>query len=304
MGQACRACGTRVVAVLVALSITISAAIVASAQQPAVDFDAVRAASAAYTTAFNARDFEALADQWTERAELVEGGTRIAGRGRIMVSLRGWMDRHPQATLAVVVDDIELIAEPLVRVSGAMQFTPQPGSPPVESRFTSLRVLENGKWRLAESIVVPSHAAALDDLGWLIGRWQAEDGPQGANVEFVFEKAAGGYAIVGHTTAKTASGKPVEAIELFHADREAGVVRAWVFDSTGAMAEGVFGSDGTTFNVSFVGTPADTARGRVAHWVQVLSPTGQDRFTLHAIERTLDGKSVPDSRPMHFRRMR
>lgn len=272
--------------------------------EPSVEVGAVKAASAAYVTAFNARDFKALADQWTERAELVEGGGRISGRERIIASLRTWLERHPQAALEVIVQDVELVAAPLARVSGVMQFTPQPGGQTVESRFTSLRVLEGGTWRIAESFVVPSQAAALDDLGWLIGRWQAEEGQEGAKVEFVFEKAAGGYAIVGRTKAKTASGKPVEAIELIHADRDAGEVRAWVFDSTGATAEGVFAADGTTFNVSFVGRPAAGARARTARWVQVLSPTGADRFTLHAIERSLDGRPMPDSRPLHFRRMR
>ena len=46
----------------------------ASALMAADADEAIRAASAAYVAAFNGRDFAALADQWAEKAELVEGG--------------------------------------------------------------------------------------------------------------------------------------------------------------------------------------------------------------------------------------
>ena len=92
--------------------------------------DAVRAASAAYVAAFNGRDFAALADQWTEKAELVEGAARLEGRERIVGSIRGWLQRHPQAGLAIEVREVEMLAAPLARVSGVMRFTRRPGDRP------------------------------------------------------------------------------------------------------------------------------------------------------------------------------
>jgi hypothetical protein len=38
------------------------------------------------------------------------------------------------------------------------------------------------------------------------------------------------------------------------------------------------------------GTPSDAVRGRVAHWVQMISPTGEGRATTHMIERRIDGR--------------
>ena len=60
---------------------------------------ALAAATTAYVDAFNGRRFEALADQWTEGAELVEGGGRVLGRERIVDSLRAWLeaDAHRRA---------------------------------------------------------------------------------------------------------------------------------------------------------------------------------------------------------------
>jgi uncharacterized protein (TIGR02246 family) len=260
----------------------------------------LRTATAAYADAYNKRDYPALAAQWTERAELVEGGARVAGRDAIVASIRGWLERHPQARLAVTVTDVDHVAGPLARVRGRLVFTKKPGDRPVESPFESLRVLEDGTWRIAESLVAPSPAAALDDLAWLVGSWQATDAKEGTTVTLTYEKAVGGHALVGRTKIVPKQGTTIESLDVTHADRATGLVRSWLFDSTGARGEGVFSSDGTTFNRALVGTPADGS-GRTA-WTQVIVPGGEGRFTLQSIDRTLNGEPLPDNPPLHFRR--
>jgi hypothetical protein len=96
----------------------------------------------------------------------------------------------------------------------------------------------------------------------------------------------------------------IEALEVIHADRDSGVIRSYTFDSTGAQAEGILAGDGTTLEQLLVGTPADTVDGREARWVRVIAPTGDGRFTLHAIERSIDGVPLPDGPPLHFRKIR
>ncbi|MEI6241039.1 MAG: nuclear transport factor 2 family protein [Planctomycetia bacterium] len=262
----------------------------------------LRKASAAYADAYNKRDYQALAAQWTERAELVEGGARVVGRDAIVASIRRWLEIHPQAALAVTVDAVEPVAGPLARVRGTLAFTKKPGAKPVVTPFESLRVLEDGAWRLAESIVAPSHAAALDDLDWLVGIWRATDTQAGTTVTATFDKALGGHLIAGGMKIVPKSGATLESFEVIHADRETGQVRSWLFDSTGARAEGVFSADGTGFSRTFVGTPAAGSGAGRAVWTQVIVPGGEGRFTLQSIERSLDGQPLPDNPPLHFRR--
>ena len=269
----------------------------------------LRKASAAYADAFTKGDFTALADQWTTRAELVEGGTRLEGREAIVESLKLWRARHPQATLAIELNDVELVADPIARVAGVMRFTNKPGDKPLESRFTGLRVKEGSVWRLAESRVTPAHVAALDDLDWMLGTWQADVADR-ATIEITYEKSLGGYCIVGKTKMMPKPGKAtllpngIEALEVIHADRDAGLIRAWVFDSTGAKAEGFFEFDGTSFEKVMSGTPSDAVRGRVATWVQVISPSGEGKATTHMIERRIDGVDLPDAAPLTFKKVR
>lgn len=281
----------------------------AEATAESATVDALKKASAAYAEAFNKGDFAALADQWTPQAELVEGAARLSGRDTIVESIKAWRARHPESSLEIELRDVELVAEPLARVAGVMRFRRKPGDKPLESRFTGLRVREGDVWRLAESRVTPAHAAALDDLDWMLGTWQAAVADK-ATIEITYEKALGGYAIIGRTKITPKPGVAprvpggIEAVEVIHADRDAGLIRSWVFDSTGARAEGFFEWDGTSFEKVMSGTPSDAVRGRVASWVQVISPAGEGRVTTHMIERSVDGVGLPDAAPLNFKKVR
>ncbi len=267
----------------------------------------IREAAAGYVEAFQQADAAALREQWTERATLVEGGETINGRSAIVTGLVAWRNQHPDCSLAVEVNDIDLIAEPLARVVGTIRFTPKPGDKPLVSHFTSLRVREGNTWRIAESVVEPERASALNELDWLVGTWKAKgkEAEQGGTteVEITYDKPVGDFCIVGRTTYQSAGRPAVTAIEVIHADRESGLVRTWIFDSTGARAEGVIESDGTTYHKSMTGTPSEGVPGRVARWVQVIAPTGEGRCTVHSIERAIDDVPVPDGEPLHFQKV-
>jgi uncharacterized protein (TIGR02246 family) len=293
-------------AMLAALA-ALAMAAAAAATEPSAATDviaAVRKASDAYVAAFNAGDEAAIAEQWTLGAELFEGGSLIKGRDAIVSSLRQWRSVHPQATIKIDVTGMQPLAEGLARVQGTLAFTTRPGEPATVSRFDSLRVLDGGTWRLAESHVVPTSTAALSDLGWMLGTWQSADAGTGTTIDATYERILGGQAILGRTKIRRKDGSIVEAIDLINADQLTGQVRSWNLDSTGARAEGVFSSDGVSFERHLVGAPGDRALGSRAEWVQVLSPVGKDMLLWQSIERTLDGRPEPDAEPVHLRKIR
>ena len=285
---------------LIATVVIILGAAVGNGDETESPRKAIEQASAAYAEAYNARNYDALADQWVAQAELIEGGSRVVGRDEIMASIKGWLDKHGEATIHIDVEQVDLVSASLARVAGAIQFSPSKDEPPIPSRFSSLRVLEGGTWRLAESVVAPSHAAALHDLGWLIGSWQAIDDKTGMTVDLVVGQAAGGFALVGRTMMRSKTGGTREAIEVIHADRDDGLIRTSIIDSLGAHAEGVVESDGTTLNRVLTGGPGDAVAGSRVQYVQTLTPGGDGKFTLHSIERSIDGRPVPDGPPLHF----
>ena len=233
----------------------------------------------------------------------MEGGGRIAGREAIVESLRRWAEANPDARIAIRLDGVKPLGGTLARVRGAIRFTEKPGAKPVETRFETLRVLEEGVWRIAESVVEPSQVEALDALDWMVGNWKGTL-PGGGTVEATYQRVAGGHLILGGIRTRAADGEELDVVELIHPDKATGSVRSWVFDSTGARAEGVVETDGTAFNRRYVGTTADGAAGNVARWVQVLVPTGPRTCTMQSIERSLDGQPLPDRDPVHLTRQR
>ena len=265
---------------------------------------AVRRAADAYAAAFNAGDDKALGDQWTLGAELEEGGGLLKGRDAIVASLAQWRAANPKAVLKIDVTDVQPLGEGVARVLGTISFTDQASADPIVSRFDSLRVLENGRWRIAESRVVPTPRAALADLAWMVGTWQSTDAKTGTTIDATYEKTLGGHALVGRIKVKRKDGSIVESLDVIHADRLTGRVRSCSFDSTGARAEGTFTSDGTSFERRLIGTPGNPDLGNHAEWVQVLSPLGRDMLLWHSIERTIDGRAEPDTEPSHLRRIR
>jgi len=282
-----------------------AAAPAAAAATEATDIiAAVRRAANAYATAFNAGDDKALGDQWTLGAELEEGGRLLKGREAIVASLKQWRAIHPQSNLKINVTDMQPLGVGVARVQGTLTFTKQADAEPVVSRFDTLRVLENGTWRIAESQVVPTSQAALTDLAWMIGTWQSTDAKTGSTIDATYEKSLDGHALVGRIKVKRKDGSTVDSLDVIHPDRLTGVVRSWTFDSTGSRAEGVFSSDGTSFERKILGTPGDPALGDRTEWVQVLTPLGRDMLLWHSIERTIDGRAEPDTEPVHLRRIR
>ena len=271
--------------------------------------DALDAATRSYVEAINGRRFEALADQWTAGAELSEGGGLIVGREAIVASIRDWLETNSESRIAIRLTGIKALGASAARVRGVMSFTRKPGTKPIETRFESLRVLEGATWRLAESTVEPSQVDALESLVWMVGTWRATDPDSGATIDASYQRVAGGHLILGgiRHRAPVRDGLPateIDVVELVYPDKMTSSVRSWVFDSTGARAEGVFETDGTSFNRRFIGTTADNAAGDVARWVQVIVPTGDSTCTMQSIERTLDGRPLPDKSPLHFKRQK
>ena len=265
---------------------------------------AVRRAADAYAAAFNAGDDKAIGDQWTLGAELEEGGGMLKGRDAIVASLKQWRASHPKAALKIEVTDVQTLGEGVARVQGTLSFTGQSDAEPAVSRFDSLRVLEQGSWRIAESRVVPTPRTALADLSWMLGTWQSTDAKTGTTVDATYEKSLEGNALVGRIKVKQKDGATVESLDVIHADRLTGQVRSCSFDSNGARAEGTFTSDGTSFERKMVGTPGNPDLGNRAEWMQVLSPLGRDMLLWHSIERRIDGHAQPDTEPVHLRRIR
>jgi len=264
-------------------------------------------AGEAYEQAFNKKDFKALGNQWTAQAELSESGKTLRGREAIVQFVRATFVRAPQAQMDVQVEQVKPLGESAVRVAGKIRVRENPEGKWFISRFASLRVKEGDTWRIASSSVEPIIEASLEDLAWLQGKWQAEvtDGEdQGLVVTGGIQTMLGGKLLVCHLMRKPKDGPPVESIQILNPDPHTGLIRTWVFESTGGRAEGVLESDGHTLNSVLVGKPSAPEVGNRVESVQVINPVSRDEFIWQPIERVVDGVRMPDQKPLRFKRQK
>lgn len=265
----------------------------------------IRQADEAYVKARNARDFKTLGEQWTLRGELEEDGKTIRGREGIVAFVKEFARVHPTSRMSLVVEEVKPLGDALAQVTGKIRMTESELDRArwYTCRFESLRVKEEGVWRIAKSRVEQVPDASLTDLAWLEGNWKAADKATGQEVRATFEKAHGGKLMVGRMETTGKDGKKVEVLQVLQADPREGVIRCWLFESTGGRAEGIVEHDGATFNTNLEGVPPAALLGDRAQSVQVLTPTGAEGFTWHVIERVIDGARVPDQKPLLFKKV-
>ena len=285
----------------IAVVATLAAALAwgAGSQATAADTDAdaeqpLREAAIAYAEAFNSNDMEALASQWAEQAELFEADQQLVGRDAIMAAIAASRARLPKAQMTIEIDDIHFIAASLARVSGRLTMEAVKDGPRISSEFTSLRVLEDGQWLLAESIVLTAPQASLGDVSWMAGTWEGSS-VAGEPISISISRELGGQAVISRITVGPADEPLLTAIDLIYADAITGRLRSWTFDSTGSRAEGVLMTDGTSFNRVVEGIPAAGSGASESRWVQVIAPLGDGRLAMQSIERSVDGEPIPDT---------
>jgi uncharacterized protein (TIGR02246 family) len=255
---------------------------------------ALQAAATEYAEAFNRADMTALAAQWAEQAALVEDGVELVGRDEIMAAIAASRAQFPKMHMAIDVTEIRFITPNLANVSGSLRLAAMKDGPEVSAEFSSLRVLVDGQWILAESVVMSEPQASLTNVDWMEGRWEGVTA-SGDAIRIDVTKDLDGKAVVSRITIGPADEPLLTAIDVIHADAGSGSLRSWTFDSTGARAEGLLISDGTSFNRVVEGIPAPGSGASESGWVQVITPLDQDRLALQSIERTLDGEPLPDT---------
>lgn len=257
----------------------------------------IRAAAEDYVKAFNARDFAALGQQWTDQAELhTDGGDVVRGRNAIVALIKAAANHRPKSRISIDIESITMLGASAARVHGTLHLKDEGEIGTWATRFSSLRVLESDQWRLAESRETSIATASIEDLAWLAGTWKGV-GPAG-DLTIRYEKALGNKGLIGKITGKLPMGdfEVIEVVQL-----RDGELRTWIFDSTGLSGEGLWEHDGARFNRTIHGT---SANGATASSVQVVTRTSPDSFLWNPIERMREGKRLPDLAPVKFTRVK
>src|SRR5580704_5142156 len=142
---------------------------------------AIRATADAFVKFFNAGNAKGVASLWTPNGSVAdEEGNVFKGRDAIEQQYAGLFKAHPTARMRVAIKSIEFPTPTTAIEDGVAQVVTRDSAPPSASRYTALHVQENGKWLMASvresDMPVASNFPHLQELGWLVGRWETKSG--------------------------------------------------------------------------------------------------------------------------------
>jgi uncharacterized protein (TIGR02246 family) len=265
----------------------------------ASDEAAIRKAIADFVQAVQQGDGKAVAAAWTEDGEYIgDDGTVLRGRAAIETAYTKAFARNKKIKVEINVESIRFPSKGTAIEEGYAKSYKGDAEQPTTTRYSALRVLEDGRWLLAQLREWPDEGASLRDLDWLIGAWEAKT--EEAEVRTVYEWDANKSSIHCRITIK-GKDRNDSALQILLKDPRTGQLRSWLFDDDGGFGEGAWARDGKRWIIAAAGVQGDGSELKATN---LLTPLDGDTFTWQSTERTLDGEDLPNIPPIKVRRVK
>ncbi len=256
---------------------------------------AIRAASQNFVEAFNKADAKAVAAHWTANGELVdESGTKYEGRDTIEKTYAEFFQSQPKAKMQLIIDSIKLLTDSAAIEEGRSLLDPVPAGAPAMSKYFAVHVKVDGKWLMStvreSRVETPSTFHHLSDLEWLVGTWTAEE--HGAKTTSVCRWIGNKSFLERRYTVTSHEGVTTNGVQIIGWNPLAGHIQSWNFGSDGGHAIGVWSPVEEGWRAETQGV---TGEGAMSTSTIVLRRLDDNAYVWQALDRTLDGESLPDS---------
>lgn len=265
----------------------------AGQEAAANDRTAFEQAAKDYAAAFNKADAKALAAVFAEDVEYTdEDGVTVSGRPAIEEVLRSSFARNKGAKLEIRIESVRGLG-PDVAVERGTTLTTSPDGTQASSAYTAVHVRKDGKWRIGQlvesPVPAPSPGEMLSELAWMVGTWKEKDGD--TEVQTKVDWAKGGNFLTRTFQVTSAGEVTLEGWQIIGWDAAQGRIRSWLFDSGGAVMEGIWTADGSGWLIRQAGTLPDGGRLSSDNTIRRV---GDDKFVWESTNRTLDGEPQPN----------
>jgi uncharacterized protein (TIGR02246 family) len=258
-----------------------------------------------FIAAFERGDAKAVASFWTPDADYTDQtGREFKGRAAIEKMYEKFFAGKKKMKLNIIITSHRLIGNDVALEDGLTEVTPAGGGLPSTARFSAVLVKRNGDWyfeSVRDSIPhPPSNREHFDDLEWLIGEWTGE-AEKGESSKASYAWAENQNFIVS-AFATTVDGVPVVGgTQWIGWDAIDKKVRSWSFYSGGGFGEAVWTKNGSKWSLA---TTARMAAGKKASATNIITRTDDDHMTWQITKLTVDGKTLPDPKPVKMKRVK
>ena len=261
------------------------------------DEAAIRQANDSLLKAYASDNAETVAQHFTPDAEYVNSnGAVFHGREAIQDSLTTFFADHPGCELQTELHDLRFVSPTVAIVEGTTTVVHKGDSDETtHCKFTAVYNKNDDKWLLASvrdqlHAVRPTHEDQLEQLSFLIGDWVNEDSD--SVVSFSCRPTENGKFLIRDFSMKVQGQEVLSGTERIGWDPLTGKLRAWIFDSEGGFAEGMWHREGDVWTLRLSGV---NSAGEVASGTSHYTVINDHRMTWQAVDHVIGGVALPNS---------
>ncbi len=262
--------------------------------QPAAE-QAIRAASAAYATAFGKGDHDGVMAIWDDQAEYIDDdGTVTKGKAALsehfkktLAELKGWQLKLEGTALRMLA--------PNVAVADGVAHLTSPEGETESTHYTTIWTKQGDRWRLssvrdlaAAAAPAVDGTALLKEMDWLVGDWSHEDAQ--AKVTLSCKRAWNSFLVFDYTI-KSGDGSH-EVKQWVGFDPREDALRSWTFDAAGGFGEGVWSKRGKVWRCRTTGV---LPGGRDGEATNTLKQVDANAFIWKSMDRFVGDDALPDT---------
>jgi uncharacterized protein (TIGR02246 family) len=260
--------------------------------------------SAAFARAFEKGDAKAVGAYFTDEAEYVDDeGVTVHGRAALEKAYADFFAKRAELTVETKTDKIRFLSKDTAVEEGTFTVRAK-DRPPNASRFSTLYVREDGRWRMAmlkEWGDETTNRPDLQDLAWLVGSWETEGPETIARTTYEWSESKKFLVCKFTITQKKDKALFSSGTQVIGVDPAYGMIRGWTFSSDGGIGEAGWTYDGERWNIDSHATLAD---GSATSALNQIKRAGDDGFTFRSVQRTLEGERQPDIGPVKVKRVK
>lgn len=266
------------------------------------DNDTIKASADAFVAAFNKGDAKAVAALWTDKGVLVdEIGRRFEGRPQIEAAYVEFFKAHPGVQIKVTPGDVRKLMGDSLLEEGTTSLTPAPAGTTGKSKYSAVHVQQNGQWLMSNvrewPPASPKDSKLLNDLGWLVGAWTAEE--RGAKSEVVCRWLPNNSYLERRYKVTAADGTTTEGVQLIGLNPRTGQVVSWGFGFDGGHTIGAWVPRPNGWGIDAAGITPD---GVTTHAMNLFTKLDDNAFSWQSVDRSVAGQSRPNTDEIIFKR--
>lgn len=269
----------------------------ATAAEAVEDRTQIEAAVESYVAAFNERNSEKLASQWSPEGVYSSRATgeQVIGREAIQAGFDELFASAEVPTLAIATESIEFIS-PNVTLERGLATVTHSEDEISETRYSVVYVKRDGRWLIDhvaedEAVKQVSQYEHLQVLEPLVGEWLHDGEHFTVEVACRWTKNQNYLSRTFKLLSKEDGEVESSGLQIIGWDPKAKEICSWLFDSDGGFVSGTWSKRKDAWVVASVATLADGGSGS---FTTILRPLEDGTMAWQKINQVVDGRLLPN----------